>query len=137
MLYCMSENVRQFGFAKIGVQLWPEKFNNKTNGITQRRWLLQANPLLAQWLTNIIGEAWITDLEALKALEPAAQDTGLQQEFLRIKRANKERLITVIRELTRIHVDPDSLFDVQGKRIHEYKGFTEIKLFHQTIRYLQ
>ena len=102
-------------------QLWPEKFNNKTNGITQRRWLLQANPFLAQWLTNTIGDAWITDLEALKALEPAAQDTGLQQEFLGIKRANKERLAMVIRELTRIHVDPDSLFDVQVKRMHEYK----------------
>jgi starch phosphorylase len=102
-------------------QLWPERFNNKTNGITQRRWLLQANPLLAQLLTNTIGDAWITSLEALKALEPAAQDAGLQQEFRRIKRANKERLAGVIRELTRVSVDPDSLFDVQVKRMHEYK----------------
>src|SRR6266446_2954163 len=82
-------------------QLWPERFNNKPNGITQRRWLLQANPLLAQCLTNTLGDAWITDLDALQALEPAAQDAGLQQEFRRIKRANKERLAKVIRELTR------------------------------------
>jgi len=102
-------------------QLWPERFHNKTNGITQRRWLLQANPLLAQCLTNTIGDAWITDLDALQALEPAAQDAGLQQEFRRIKRANKERLAKVIRELTRVTVDPDTLFDVQVKRIHEYK----------------
>jgi starch phosphorylase len=101
--------------------IWPEKFNNKTNGITQRRWLLQANPLLAQWLTHTLGDAWIIDLEALQALQPAAQDAGMQQEFLRIKRANKVRLATVIRELTRISVDPDSLFDIQVKRIHEYK----------------
>ncbi len=102
-------------------QLWPEKFNNKTNGITQRRWLLQANPLLAQLLTNTIGDAWITDLDAFRALEPVAQDAGFQREFLRIKRANKERLATVIQDLTRVTVDPDSLFDVQVKRIHEYK----------------
>ena len=102
-------------------QLWPERFNNKTNGITQRRWLLQANPLLAQLLTNTVGTAWITDLDALKALEPVALDAGFQQEFLRIKRANKERLAVVIRELTRVPVDPETLFDVQIKRIHEYK----------------
>jgi starch phosphorylase len=102
-------------------QLWPERFNNKTNGITQRRWLLQANPLLAQLLTDTIGAAWITDLEALKALEPVAPDAGFQQEFLRMKRANKERLAVVIRDLTRVTVDPETLFDVQVKRIHEYK----------------
>jgi len=99
----------------------PERFNNKTNGITQRRWLLQANPLLAQLLTDTIGAAWITDLEALKALEPVAPDAGFQQEFLRMKRANKERLAVVIRDLTRVTVDPETLFDVQVKRIHEYK----------------
>jgi starch phosphorylase len=102
-------------------QLWPERFNNKTNGITQRRWLLQANPLLARLLTDTIGDAWITDLEALRTLEPMTLDEGFQQEFLRIKRANKERLATVIKELTRVTVDPNSLFDVQVKRIHEYK----------------
>lgn len=101
--------------------LWPERFNNKTNGITQRRWLRQANPLLARLLSNTVGEEWITDLEALRALEPFAQDGGFQQEFLRIKRANKERLATVVKDLTRVTVDSDSLFDVQVKRIHEYK----------------
>jgi starch phosphorylase len=102
-------------------QLWPERFNNKTNGITQRRWLLQANPLLAQLLTDTIGATWITDLEALKALEPVAPDAGFQQEFLRLKRANKARLAALIRELTRVAVDPETLFDMQVKRIHEYK----------------
>jgi starch phosphorylase len=102
-------------------QLWPERFNNKTNGVTQRRWLLHANPELAHLLTNTIGDGWITALEALKALEPFARDEGFQQEFLRIKRANKQRLAAVIKELTRVTVDPDSLFDVQVKRIHEYK----------------
>jgi starch phosphorylase len=102
-------------------QLWPERFNNKTNGITQRRWLRQANPLLAQLLTKTVGDEWITNLDSLRALEPFAQDGGFQQEFLRIKHANKERLATVIKELTRVTVDPDSLFDVQVKRIHEYK----------------
>ena len=102
-------------------QLWPEKFNNKTNGITQRRWLLQANPLLAQLLTDTIGAEWTTDLDALRALQPAAQDEGFRQEFLRIKRANKARLAAVVKDLTRVIVDPDSLFDVQVKRIHEYK----------------
>ncbi len=101
--------------------LWPERFNNKTNGITQRRWLRQANPLLARLLSKTIGDEWITDLDALRALEPFAKDDGFQQEFLRIKHANKERLASVIKEQTRVTVDPDSLFDVQVKRIHEYK----------------
>ena len=101
--------------------LWPERFNNKTNGITQRRWLQQANPLLARLLTETIGDKWITDLDALNALVPFAQDEGFQQEFMRIKRANKERLASVIKDLNRVSVDPDSLFDVQVKRIHEYK----------------
>lgn len=101
--------------------LWPERFNNKTNGITQRRWLRQANPLLARLLSATIGNEWITDLDALRALEPFAHDSGFQHEFLRIKHANKERLATMIKEQTRIVIDPDSLFDVQVKRIHEYK----------------
>jgi starch phosphorylase len=101
--------------------LWPEKFSNKTNGITQRRWLLQANPLLARLLTDTIGEAWIVDLDALRKLESVAPDADFQREFLRIKRTNKQRLAIIIKDLTRITVDPDSLFDVQVKRIHEYK----------------
>jgi glycogen phosphorylase len=102
-------------------QLWPERFNNKTNGVTQRRWLLQANPLLAKVLCDTIGESWITNLDELSGLEPYADDRGFQQKFLQIKRANKERLARVIKDTTRISVDPGSLFDIQIKRIHEYK----------------
>ena len=102
-------------------QLWPERFNNKTNGVTQRRWLLKANPLLADLITSTIGDAWITNLEALRALEAYAPDGEFQQAFRRIKRANKERLRRVIHDTTGVRVDPDSLFDIQVKRIHEYK----------------
>jgi starch phosphorylase len=102
-------------------QLWPERFNNKTNGVTQRRWLLQANPLLADLLHDTIGSSWIMDLDKLSGLEPYASEQGFQREFMRIKRANKERLAAVIKETTQISVDPDSLFDIQIKRIHEYK----------------
>lgn len=102
-------------------QLWPTRFQNKTNGITQRRWLLQANPRLAQLLNETIGKAWITDLEALRGLEAVAQDAGWQEQFRRIKQANKVRLAGVIQQVLRLTVDPESLFDVQVKRIHEYK----------------
>ncbi len=102
-------------------QLWPERFNNKTNGVTPRRWLLKANPLLARHITGAIGADWITDLEALRALEPYAGDPNFQQECRRIKRANKEELARVIKDTTQVVVDPDSLFDIQVKRIHEYK----------------
>lgn len=102
-------------------QLWPERFTNKTNGVTQRRWLLKANPLLADVLCSTIGEGWITNLDELRALEPYAQDRGFQHAFLDIKRANKERLATLIRETTHIVVDPHALCDIHVKRIHEYK----------------
>ncbi|GIX47350.1 MAG: hypothetical protein KatS3mg131_1561 [Candidatus Tectimicrobiota bacterium] len=102
-------------------QLWPERFTNKTNGITQRRWLLQANPRLARLLSDTIGDAWITDLERLRALEPYADDAAFQAAFRAIKRENKERLARVIRDTTGLVVDPASLFDVHIKRIHEYK----------------
>jgi starch phosphorylase len=101
--------------------LWPERFNNKTNGVTQRRWLLKANPGLAELLTRTVGDGWITDLSRLRDLEPHAQERGFQQEFLAVKRANKERLAKVIEETALVTVDPDSLFDVQIKRMHEYK----------------
>jgi starch phosphorylase len=101
--------------------LWPERFNNKTNGVTQRRWLLKANPALADLLTRTVGDGWITDLSRLRDLEPHAQERGFQQEFLAVKRANKERLAKVIEETALVTVDPDSLFDVQIKRMHEYK----------------
>ncbi len=102
-------------------ELWPEKFNNKTNGVTQRRWLLNANPLLAGLLTRTLDDGWITDLDRLRGLEPHAEDPAFQEEFLGIKRSNKERLAGVIRDTTQVVVDPDSLFDIQVKRIHEYK----------------
>ena len=101
--------------------LWPERFNNKTNGVTPRRWLVQANPLLSGLITRTIGDTWVTDLERLRALEPCANDRAFRQEFSAIKRANKERLAGVILRTTGVAVDPDSLFDVQVKRIHEYK----------------
>lgn len=102
-------------------QLWPEKFNNKTNGVTQRRWLLKANPLLAGLITRSIGDEWITKLDRLRGLERFVDDEGFQDEFRTIKRANKDRLTNVIKETTGIAVNPDTLFDVQVKRIHEYK----------------
>jgi starch phosphorylase len=102
-------------------ELWPERFNNKTNGVTQRRWLLLANPGLSGLLKRVIGDAWITGLDGLHELERFADDQAFQDEFASIKRANKERLGTTIHRLTRIDLDPDALFDVQAKRIHEYK----------------
>ncbi|HKP84729.1 MAG TPA: glycogen/starch/alpha-glucan phosphorylase [Blastocatellia bacterium] len=102
-------------------QLWPERFNNKTNGVTQRRWLLKANPLLAGLITRSIGDGWITDLDGLRGLEGFIDDEGFRDEFRKIKRANKERLAVVIRDTTGVTVNPDSMFDVQVKRIHEYK----------------
>ncbi len=102
-------------------ELWPKKFNNKTNGVTQRRWLLSANPELAKLLTATVGDGWITDLEKLRALESHATDPAFQQEFRRIKHTNKEGLARLIHDGDRIVVNPDTLFDVQVKRIHEYK----------------
>ncbi len=101
--------------------LWPQKFSNKTNGITPRRWLLKANPELSGLISRHTGEAWITDLNRLRELEPLAADAGFRADFERIKARNKERLARVIFETTRVRVDPQSLFDIQAKRIHEYK----------------
>ncbi|HWP35402.1 MAG TPA: glycogen/starch/alpha-glucan phosphorylase, partial [Thermodesulfobacteriota bacterium] len=101
--------------------LWPAKFSNKTNGVTPRRWLLLANPELAALITSRIGEGWITDLEELARLEPLADDPDFQGEFLAVKRKKKGQLAALIRRTTGVAVDPLSLFDVQVKRIHEYK----------------
>jgi len=101
--------------------IWPERFNNKTNGITPRRWLLQANPLLAELITNTIGKDWITNLYKLRELEPYAEDKNFQEEFLKVKRRNKERLAKIILKTARVKVNPDTMFDIQAKRIHEYK----------------
>jgi len=100
---------------------WPARFNNKTNGITQRRWLLKANPALAQLITETIGDQWITDLAQLRRIEPFAGHAGFQERFFMAKRRNKEALAKYIRHELGIAVSPDSLFDVQVKRLHEYK----------------
>jgi starch phosphorylase len=100
---------------------WPERFNSKTNGVTQRRWLLKANPSLAQLICSAIGDGWITDLELLRRLECRATDAGFQAEFRKVKRRNKERLAAIVRDNSRVQADPDSLFDIQVKRIHAYK----------------
>ncbi len=102
-------------------QMYPEKFNNKTNGITQRRFLLHGNPLLADWVTSKIGNEWITNLPHIKKLEVYASDKKCQQEFMNIKYQNKLRLAKYIKEYNGIDVDPRSIFDVQVKRLHEYK----------------
>lgn len=102
-------------------KLWPEKFNNKTNGITQRRWLLKANPSLADLITKMMGKGWITDLNKLKGLERYCEDESFQRNFLEIKLNNKEKLTKVILDTTGVVVNPHSLFDIQAKRIHEYK----------------
>ncbi len=102
-------------------ELWPERFNNKTNGVTPRRWLLLSNPELAQLITEKIGNNWITHLEDLKQLEAFIDDAEFRNRWRQIKRDNKQALAEYIRHHNGIEVDPDSLFDIQVKRIHEYK----------------
>ena len=102
-------------------EMRPEQFNNKTNGITQRRFLLHANPLLASWITDKIGDEWITNLSHLKKLKVYVDDEKCQQEFMNIKYQNKIRLAKYIKEHNNVDVDPRSIFDVQVKRLHEYK----------------
>ena len=102
-------------------EMFPEKFNNKTNGITQRRFLLHGNPLLAEWETGKVGDDWITDLPKIQGIEVYADDKKAQAEFANIKYQNKVRLAKYIKEHNGIDVDPRSIFDVQVKRLHEYK----------------
>ena len=102
-------------------QMFPEKFNNKTNGITQRRFLLHGNPLLADWVTAHIGDEWITDLPQIAKMKVYADDTKAQQEFMNIKYQNKLRLAKYVKDHNGIDLDPRSIFDVQVKRLHEYK----------------
>jgi starch phosphorylase len=120
-------------------QMWPERFNNKTNGVTQRRWLLKANPGLASLITKTIGDGWITDLDRLRGLEPHADDEEFQDEFRKVKRANKDRLAKVIQETTRVIVDPTSLFDAQIKRMHEYKRqlLDVMHIIHEYLRLVE
>ncbi len=100
---------------------WPDKFNNKTNGITQRRWLLQANKGLANLITQNIGSDWITNLDQLRELEKLAKQKSFRDDFMAVKHENKALLAKVIYEKARVKVDPSSIFDIQAKRIHEYK----------------
>ena len=102
-------------------EMMPEKFNNKTNGITQRRFLLHGNPLLAKWVTAHVGDEWVTDLSRIKGLAIYADDEKAQHEFMNIKYQNKVRLAKYIKEHNGVDVDPRSIFDVQVKRLHEYK----------------
>ena len=101
--------------------LWPEKFNNKTNGVTQRRWLAACNPALSSLISDRIGSGWVTDLDLLEQLKPMADDSAFQEEWREVKQANKVRLAANIESKTGLVVDPAMLFDVQVKRIHEYK----------------
>ena len=102
-------------------EMMPQKFNNKTNGITQRRFLLHGNPLLADWVTDHIGDGWITDLSQMSKLKPLADDPKARAEFMDIKYKNKERLAKYILEHNGVEIDPRSIYDVQVKRLHEYK----------------
>jgi starch phosphorylase len=102
-------------------ELFPERFNNKTNGVTPRRWLLVSNPTLSQTITNAIGNEWVTDLSQLKKLQPLADDRSLGQAFLKAKREAKLQFIDWLKRTTGETVDADSIFDCQIKRIHEYK----------------
>jgi starch phosphorylase len=102
-------------------EMWPERFNNKTNGVTPRRWLMQANPLLSDAITARIGEGWMVDLDELRQLEALADDESFRKEFRDIKQRNKEALATFIEKEMRISIDRASIFDVQVKRLHEYK----------------
>jgi starch phosphorylase len=102
-------------------ELWPEKFSNKTNGVTPRRFVVLANPGLAGLIRGVIGDSWVRDLSQLRRLETMVDDAGFRAEWRRVKRANKVRLAETVRAATGLAVSPDSLFDVQAKRIHEYK----------------
>ena len=115
-------------------EMMPEKFNNKTNGITQRRFLLHGNPLLANWVSSKIGDGWVTDLSEMKKLLPLCEDEEALKEFMAIKRANKIRLAKYIKMHNGIDVDPDSIFDVQVKRLHEYKR-QYLNILHVIYRY--
>ncbi|MAT65297.1 MAG: glycogen phosphorylase [Gammaproteobacteria bacterium] len=102
-------------------ELWPDKFNNKTNGVTQRRWLAMCNPQLNRLITERIGAGWVTDLAQLRQLEAMAEDGDFQRRWREVKQFNKQRLAALVRDETGVVFDPEALFDIQVKRIHEYK----------------
>lgn len=130
-----TEILKQNNFSAFHA-LWPERFVNITNGITQRRWLLDSNPRLAELITDTIGDAWIKDLSQLRRLESQADQTAFMDEFRGIKRANKVDLSRIISDTLWLSIDPDSLFDIHVKRIHEYKRQL-LKVMHIVHEYLQ
>jgi len=117
-------------------QLWPAKFNNKTNGVTPRRWLLQSNPELARALTEVVGPGWVTDGDELRKLEPLAGDADFRRLFREIKRENKARLAAIVERENGVTLDLDAIFDVQVKRIHEYKRqlLAVLRVAHEYLR---
>jgi glycogen phosphorylase len=117
-------------------ELWPEKFQNKTNGVTPRRWMVLANPTLAKLVSRTIGTSWITELDDLKRLEPLAEDAGFRAEWAAIKQANKRDFAQLALERTGVNIDPESMFDVQVKRIHEYKR-QHLNILHVIALYLR
>jgi len=116
--------------------LWPEKFRNKTNGVTPRRWMALSNPRLAALITEAIGESWVSDLDQLALLEPLAQKHSFRECWREVKRANKAEFAGFVRQRAAVAVDPESLFDVQVKRIHEYKR-QHLNILHVIARYIQ
>jgi starch phosphorylase len=116
--------------------LWPEKFSNKTNGVTPRRWMLLSNPKLAQLLGDTIGESWVKDLDQLRALETFAADAGFRAAWRDIKHENKRQFAALLKSKTGVVIDPDSMFDVQVKRIHEYKR-QHLNVLHVIAYYLR
>src|SRR5215469_12313518 len=114
--------------------LWPEKFTNATNGVTPRRWVALANPRLASCISHAIGTGWLTDLGQLRRIEPLVEDANFRTQWRDIKTANKTALAQLIRERTGIAVDPHAIFDVQVKRIHEYKR-QHLNILHVIGRY--
>ncbi len=117
-------------------ELWPEKFQNKTNGVTPRRWMVLANPTLAKLVSRTIGTSWITELDDLKRLEPLAEDAAFRNEWAAIKQANKRDFAQLALERTGVSIDPESMFDVQVKRIHEYKR-QHLNILHVIALYLR
>ncbi len=120
-------------------KLWPERFSNKTNGVTQRRWLLMANPGLANLLDATVGTGWATDLQQLRELEPLADNPELQARLSAIKRMNKERLARIVNRISAVDIDPEAMFDVQAKRIHEYKRqlLMALGIIHQYLQIVE
>ena len=119
--------------------MWPEKFNNKTNGVTPRRWILDANPALASFITQHIGDKWITDLSDLRRLESLADDEEVLSELVAIKRENKHRLATLIDKMTGVEANINAIFDCQVKRIHEYKRqlLSAMHIIHQYLSIIE